>query len=99
LLIKKGLGEYILFCIENEDLDKVITSKSTNRPIYRMDGQESDLEPSYSTKWYFEELPGFMDSTPIFKHVPQDQCCDLNIGREGKPRNIQINKHLSHQEI
>jgi hypothetical protein len=56
------------------------------------------LEPPYNTNDYFEEPPGFPDSTPIAKHVPQDQCCDMNIGREGETKNIQISKHLSRQE-
>jgi hypothetical protein len=63
-----------------------------------VDGQELNLEPPYSTDEYFEEILRFMDSTPIAKYVIQDQCCDLNIGGEGNPKDIQFSKHFSRQE-
>jgi hypothetical protein len=93
-----GPGEYLVPCIENEDSDKAIESWLINKLVYGVTGHESDLEPPYSTDDYFEEPPGFPDSTPIAKHVPQDQCCDMNIGGEGETKNIQISKHLSRQK-
>ena len=66
--------------------------------MYGIKSQEFNLEPPYSSNDYFQKPPGFPDSTPIAKHVPQDQCCDLNIGEEGEIKNIQISKHLLRRE-
>jgi hypothetical protein len=93
-----GLGEYLVPCTIDDDSDKAIESWLTDKPVYGVTGQKSDLEPPYSTDDHFVEPPGFPDSTPIAKHAPQNQCCDMNIGEEGENRNIQISKHLSHQE-
>jgi hypothetical protein len=93
-----GPGEYLVPCTIDDDSDKAIESWLTDKPVYGVTGQESDLEPPYSTDDHFVEPPGFPDSTPIAKHAPQDQCCDMNIGEEGENKNIQISKHLSRQE-
>jgi hypothetical protein len=94
-----GLGEYVLPCTDDENSDKLIESWLTDRPIYGVGTQQSNWEPLYTTDDDFEELPDFWDSTLVAKHVPQDQCCDLNIGTEEEPKNIQISKHLSRQEL
>ena len=93
-----GPGEYEVPCTIDEDSDKAIESWLVDKPVYGVKSQGSDLEPPYSSDDYFQEPPGFPDSTPIAKHVPQDECCDLNIGEEGEIKNIQVSKHLSHQE-
>jgi hypothetical protein len=93
-----GPGEYVLPCTDDENSDKVIESWLTDRPVYGIRTQKSNWEPPYTTDDDFEEPPDFLDSTPVAKHVPQDQCCDLNIGTKEEPKNIQISKHLSRQE-
>jgi hypothetical protein len=93
-----GPSEYMVPCTIDENSDKAIESWLTDKPVYGVKSQESDLEPPCTSDDYFQEPPGFPDSTPITKHVPQDQCCDLNIGEEGETKNIQISIHLSRQE-
>lgn len=63
----------------------------TNRPIYEVDNQASDLEPLFESEDFWDYSS---NSTPIVNHVFKNQCIELNIVDKGKNRIIHINYEL-----
>ena len=88
-------GEYIVPCQEDEDFDKVIASWLMEKPVYGVKAEQSELEPSYSSRDQLETTLDPWAATPVEKHFPKDQCEELDIGLPDQPRKILVSKHLT----
>ena len=71
-------GEYCLPCGEDDDSDRVIESWLMDKPVYGVTDVQSELEPPFESEdlWDYSS-----DPTPVQKHVPKNQCREINLGQ------------------